>query len=178
MLAGIICVTFSKRMTSTVATCFMDRVVDKYYLAIVHGHFTTPSPATSTDPPAPTTPAATNTACHSDLSGGAVDVSDRDLSRATFEPPPPLVGDTQSHSTFRTTPTTAHPPLHSNDTQASKQHKPQRQGQEQGNHTHSTHTSSSDTTYSFTIQAPIAPDTSDPTGFRCCIGGDTNPGQV
>lgn len=38
VLAGIICITFSKDMTRTIATCFMDRVVDKYYLAIVQGH--------------------------------------------------------------------------------------------------------------------------------------------
>lgn len=37
--SGIICVTFTKNMARTIATCFNDRIVEKFYLAIVNGHF-------------------------------------------------------------------------------------------------------------------------------------------
>lgn len=126
VIVGIICVTFTKHMTSTIATCFMDRVVDKYYLAVVHGHITR----------CPSAP---------------IDHSNTIEPTITYVP--------LGHST------------NDNETQCDGKATGQPQTQD---HIHNIQSS----THSFTIQAPIAQDPTDPTGFRCCIGGATNPGQV
>jgi 23S rRNA-/tRNA-specific pseudouridylate synthase len=123
-MAGIICVTFTKRMTSTIATCFMDRVVDKYYLAIVHGHVSIHHGHSSTRSP---------------MDNSLLQQSQEQSQQQSQEQSQQSQGQSQ-------------------------------QGQSQDSHNH--------TAYSFTIQAPIAEDKSDPTGFKCCIGDPTNPGQV
>ena len=36
--SGVLCVGFNKTAASIIGKCFQNRKVDKYYLAIVHGH--------------------------------------------------------------------------------------------------------------------------------------------
>lgn len=92
----------------------MDRVVDKYYLAIVHGHF------------------------------------------IPLQPPENSVSQ-----------------LNSAITQHISQEK-----QDFGSVQTSLALQSSTQQREFIINAPIADDPIDPTGFRCCIGSPQNPGQV